>query len=335
MNKVIADQNYVTQINRGGRPEPAPAVLSLTKDALNKDDPVTADIDNALLAYAGVFSGTPAEGLKKEVLIQTSSRSALIDRFMAEFSGGQGMKDFSPSGKEQALAIRLTGKFKTAFPDGKPKDTTPSPDKPGETPEKKEDPSADAAALKESKTDGMVLLVGDADMTADAFSVQVQDFFGQRVVIPRNGNFYLVQNIVSQLAGDSNLIAVRSRASVNRPFTVVKKMQAQAEDRWQSKIAELEKAQTEAQTRLNDLQKNKESGQRFILSPEQQAEIQKFQKEDARVKKELKEVRKSLRQDIDSLENRLKWLNIAGMPALVALSGISLAIIKRKKTAAQ
>ena len=30
------------------------------------------------------------------------------------------MKDFKPSGKEQALSLRLTGKFKTAFPNGDP-----------------------------------------------------------------------------------------------------------------------------------------------------------------------------------------------------------------------
>jgi hypothetical protein len=35
------------------------------------------------------------------------------------------------------------------------------------------------------------------------------------------------------------------------------------------------------------------------------------------VKKELKQERKKLRTDIDSLENRIKWMNIAGMPALV------------------
>ena len=53
------------------------------------------------------------------------------------------------------------------------------------------------------------------------------------------------------------------------------------------------------------------------------------------MKRELKEVRKNLRQDIDALENRLKWVNIAGMPLLVTLTGISLAIMKRKRTAAR
>jgi hypothetical protein len=49
----------------------------------------------------------------------------------------------------------------------------------------------------------------------------------------------------------------------------------------------------------------------------------------------LKDERKKLRRDIDSLENRLKWANIAAMPVLVSLSGLGLAFYKRKRTAAK
>jgi ABC-type uncharacterized transport system involved in gliding motility auxiliary subunit len=332
--KVVADMNYVTRIARGNRPEAAPAVLSLTHEAVDRNDVVTSDIDNVLLPYAGVFTGTPADGLKQSVLMKTSARSQLIDRFMAEYSGEQTVKDFVPSGKEQPLAVRLTGKFKTAFPEGKPKDT-PDPSKDETNKDQPKEAAPAEAPLKESTADGVVILVGDSDFIWDQVAVSIQDFFGRRIVQPRNGNLNLAQNIVEQLAGDSNLIAVRSRASMKRPFTLVSKLQAQAEERYQSKIKDLEKSLSDAQTRLNDLQKNKETGQRFILSPEQQAEIKNFQKKQADVKKELKEVRKNLRQEIDSLENRLKWVNIAGMPLLVTISGISLALIKKRKTAAK
>jgi hypothetical protein len=72
-----------------------------------------------------------------------------------------------------------------------------------------------------------------------------------------------------------------------------------------------------------------------VLSPDQQEEIRKFQTKQAQVNKELRLLRRSLNKEIDSLETRLKWLNIAGMPLLVAISGISLAMVKRKKTAAK
>lgn len=328
-NKVVADMIFKTMINRGdNRPESAPAVLSLTHEALDRNDVVTSEIDNALIPFAGAFTGTPVDGLTQTVLIHSSKDSQLVDRFMVDMMGEQTNKDFVSSGKEHAIAVRLTGKFKTAFPEGKPKDGDANGDA-------AKTETAAGTSLKESTADGAVILVGDSDFLYDNFAVSIQSFLGQRFIQPRNSNLNLVQNMVEQLAGDSNLIAVRSRATMNRPFTLVRKMQKEAEDRYRSKIKDLEQSLQEAQTRLNELQKNKESGQRFILSAEQQQEIKNFQRKEADVKKELKEVRKNLRQDIDSLENRLKWINIAGMPFLVAISGVSLALIKKKKTAAK
>lgn len=334
-NKVVADMNFITRINRNGRSESAPAFLTMTQEGLNNDDVVTSQIDSVWIPFSGAFTGTPVEGLKQTVLLRSTKASQLVDRFMAEFSGDQTVKDFANSGKEQALAVRLTGKFKTAFPDGKPKDASaekPEEKKEGEKQDEK--PAADSS-LKEAASEGVVILVGDTDLLFDQFSVQIQEFFGQRIIIPRNGNLNLVQNVVEQLAGDSNLIGVRSRATMNRPFTLVRQMQAQAEERYRNKIKDLEKSLSDTQTRLNELQKSKEGNQRFILSPEQQAEINSFKAKQAEVNRELRKERRNLRRDIDSLENRLKWVNIAGMPFLVAISGVSLALIKRKRTAAK
>ena len=61
-------------------------------------------------------------------------------------------------------------------------------------------------------------------------------FGGQRMVMPANGNLAFAQGAIEQLTGDNNLIAVRSRASRERQFTVVKEMQANAEAAYQSKI---------------------------------------------------------------------------------------------------
>ena len=177
--------------------------------------------------------------------------------------------------------------------------------------------------------------MGDSDILYDQFCVQVQNVFGQKLVIPRNGNLNLVQNMVEQMAGDNNLIEVRSRATLNRPFTVVQKMQAQAEASYRNKIKELEDGLQETQKRLNELQSKKEKGQRFILSPEQQQEVERFKKKEAESKKELKVVRRNLRQDIDALENRVKWLNIAGMPMVVTLFGVGRAFLKGQRAKAQ
>jgi len=334
VSKAVADMTFKTNIRgQDGRPQAAAAVLSLTKDAMNADDVLTSQLDNLLLPYPGVFTGTPAAGLKETVLLKTSKNSQLIEKIMAQFGGGE--KDFKASDKEYALAIRLTGKFKTAFPDGKPGEKAGEKKNEEEKKEDKKPETRPDNSLKESSTDGVVILVGDSDMIFDPVCVQVQNIFGQKIVIPQNGNLNLAQSMVEQLAGDSNLIAVRSRATLNRPFTVVKKMEERAQDSYRSKIKELEAGLSETQQKLNELQRTKEKGQRFILSPEQQQELAKFRQKEAEAKKELKQVRKNLRRDVDSLEDRLKWVNILAMPLIVSVSGIALAVYKRKRTAAK
>ncbi len=325
--KVLADKIYETRINRGQRPEAAPAVLTLSAQAVNTNDVATSQIDSLLLPFAGVFSGTLKDGLKETVLLQSSPQSQSIEKFMAEYSGEQVSKDFVASGKAQKLAIRISGTFKTAFPDGQPKDPAA---KEGETPQ--------TPAIKESTKETSVVLVGDSDLLFEQFAGQVQDFMGQKMFFPRNGNLNLLQNFVDLMAGDQNLIGIRSRATMTRPFTRVREMQAAAEDRYRTKIKDLEKSLADTQTRLGELQRTKEGGgaqQRFILSPEQQAEIISFQKKQVAAKRELRVERKNLRQDIDSLENRLKWWNILGVPFLVTATGLSLAFLKRKTTAAK
>jgi ABC-type uncharacterized transport system involved in gliding motility auxiliary subunit len=332
--KVVADMNFVTDLNRNGYAEPAPAVLSLSPLGINGEDALTSQLDSFLLAYAGVFSGTPAEGLTQTVLLKTTTKSQLIDKMLAETAGGRFAEQFAASGMEQPLAIRLAGKFKTAFPNGKPGGETPAPD----AKDKKKDAaktSPKSEYLKESSEEGTVILIGDADMLYDPLCVQVQNFFGQRFVRLMNGNLSLVQNMVEQLSGDSNLIGVRSRATMSRPFTVVRAMQLKAEENYRTKIKQLEDALQMTQQKVNELQASKEQGQqRFILSPEQQHELERFRLQEAETRRELKALRKNLRRDIDSLENRLKWVNILGMPLIVTITGITLALQHRRRQTA-
>jgi ABC-type uncharacterized transport system involved in gliding motility auxiliary subunit len=329
--KVVADLNFRMQLGgRNGQPSEAPALLSVTSEGLNTNDVVTSQIDSIWLPFAGVFTGTPAPGLQETVLIKTTPASELVDGFLAQLSGDSVMKDFKSSGTNYALALRLTGRFKTAFPEGEPVEKKTADSKTTNTP-----PAKVAGGLKESSGETTVILVGDADMLSDQFTLrQIQSPFGN-LAMQMNGNLNFAQNAVEQLTGDNNLIGIRSRAIQDAPFTRVKKMEAQAEETYQSKIKELEGSLTETRQRLSELQQAKQGNQRYILSPEQEAEITRFQKKEAEVNLQLKQVRKELRHDIDSMEAHVKWVNIAAMPLVVSISGLALAFYKRKRTSAK
>ena len=322
---VVADLNHMGRTQQGR----APTVLALAEDALNQNDVLTAQT-NAVMVMAGAFTGTPADGLKQTVLIKSSPNSQLIAPIVARGSGEEIIHKFQPSGTEYALAVRLTGKAKTAFPNGAP---TPSPS-PSASPTatKSEQPPA----LKESTNETSIVLFGDTDMIQNQVAVtQMNNLFGGHVFTPKNGNLALAEGAIEQLSGDSDLIAMRSRAITMRPFTVIREMQARAESHYQDTIRQLESSLAETQRKLNELQQTKQNGQQFILSPEQQQEISNFRKKEASIKAQLKDERRKLRADIDSLENRLKWLNIAAMPAVVAFSGVFLAIGRRQSRAAR
>jgi ABC-type uncharacterized transport system involved in gliding motility auxiliary subunit len=331
--KVVADLKYKMQLRgRTGEPQEAPAWLALTSDAFDKDDVATSQIGDVWLPLCGAFIGTPVAGLKETVLLHSSKDSQLVDAMLANLSGENIMREFKPSGVNYSLAIRLTGKFKTAFPDGEPQEK--KDDK--SAGEKKPDEKKPGDSLKETKGDNAVVLFGDADMLYDPFTMRRIDSPFGAMQMAMNANLNLAQNIIEQMTGDSNLIAVRSRATLNRPFTRVKEMEAAANERFQSEIKRLQDSAAEAQRKINELQaQKKDKDQRFILSPEQRTELEKLRKDEVDTRKHLKQVQKDLRKEVVSLQTRLKWINILAVPLAVTATGIIIAIVNRRKTSAK
>jgi ABC-type uncharacterized transport system involved in gliding motility auxiliary subunit len=325
--KVVLDMRYVT----GAGVRTLPTLLSLNDNAFDPKDITTARLGSLLMPFAGVFTGEPAEGLNETVLMKTSAYSQLVDSFAAMTQGEAAIRGFKPSGIEYPLAIRLTGKFKTAFPEGRP-----APEDKGEKKgaAKASDPKAESASLKESAAENAVVLVGDSDFINDGAAVQVQEIFGQRIVIPRNGNLAFGQALVDQFAGDPALINLRSRASAARPFTVIRDMEAKAQQAYLGKIKELEDNLGQTQEKLNALQKGRGQGAGAILSAEQQSELEDFRRKAAETRLALKEVRRELRADSEALQFWTKVGNIALMPILVAIAGIVLAVLRRRRTPA-
>jgi ABC-type uncharacterized transport system involved in gliding motility auxiliary subunit len=332
-SKVVADPNLATRIQRqNSSAESDMTVLTISGDTINKSDPLGASTSDLLLPFAGAFTGTPVSGLKEEVLVSSTPQAGLVDANMAMLGGEGARKFYKPGNTALAMAIRLSGKFKTAFPEGKPATANPTP-----TPAASPAPSATPTPtyLKEGANEGVAVLIGDSDFAYDQIAGREQQMLNQVVFTPTNGNINLIESSVELLAGDSNLMSIRSRTSANRPFVLVNKMEAAAQDKYQSKIDELEAGLTQARQKLSELQSSKQADQRSVLSPEQQAEIKKFQENEAQIDKQLKQVRKELRLEIDSLQNWLKWVNIALMPVVVTCIGLGLAFFKKRSRAAR
>jgi ABC-type uncharacterized transport system involved in gliding motility auxiliary subunit len=330
MGKVIADLTYAS----GAGPRLLPTLLSLNTQALNLDDVVTSQVGTLLIPFGGAFKGKPAEGLTQTVLAHTSKNAMPVDLIIATLSGEPSTRGYQPTNEEMPLAIRLTGKFHTAFPQGKPQPFMPRADRKKGQDEKKKAEEKAEPQLKQSTDENSVVLVADVDLLSDGAAVEIQEVFGQRVVVPRNGNLALALGLVEQLSGDSALISLRSRASFSRPLTVLREMEAQAQQQYLGKIKELEDSLNQTQENLQKLQKSKAGVTSSILTAEQQAELDNFRKKAAEARLALKQLRKNLRVETDTLEFWTKVVNIGLVPLLVAIAGLLLALGRRRRQGA-
>lgn len=311
-DRVVLDGQTALQIQV--RPDRPPvrhlAILGLGPEQLNQDDVVSADLGVVNFSTAGYF--LPAEGAttRLEALAQSSGAAMTVPSERVRFlpDPEQLFADFTPTGERYVLAARLSGKLKTAFPDRK-----------------------DEGHLAESKGEAGIILVADTDLLSDRLWVQIQQFFGQRLVnaFADNGNF--VVNAVDNLTGSSDLIKVRTRPTSRRPFTTVEALKRQADDRFRAKEQELQAQLSETERRLTELQKARNDQGSTLLTPEQRAELQRFQQEKLRIRKELRQVRRQLDADIDALGAKLKFINIVGVPLLVTLAAVGFALWRARR----
>jgi ABC-type uncharacterized transport system involved in gliding motility auxiliary subunit len=76
-------------------------------------------------------------------------------------------------------------------------------------------------------------------------------------------------------------------------------------------------------------------GENIVLSEKDQQEIEKFRGDMLAVRRELREVKRELRKDIDRLDGVLKFANIAAVPLLIGVLGFAWAAYRRRRTAAR
>lgn len=317
--KIVADIDAATNVRmQDNRVERSLVALSLATNNISRKDILTTQLDNLTLPYAGSFADNTGGGLTFVPLLYSSDNAGPVSAMTAQFGGQAVQREFKDAPTRLNLAVRLSGNFKTAFPEGAPR--------------KEGDTNATAVASA-SLTNGTstVVLVADTDMIFNPVCVEEINMFGFSTHRERNDNLSFFANAVEMIAGSQDLVSVRSRGRFGRPFDRVLALQAKAMKEWQGREQELEKGLRETERQLQEMQSNKDANQKFILSREQQEAIANFRKEELRIKKELKDVRKNLRAEIESLGTVVKVINIGLVPLLVSLAGMAYGLRRHKR----
>jgi ABC-type uncharacterized transport system involved in gliding motility auxiliary subunit len=284
--------------------------IGLGNEFMNQDDAVTGRLASVILATSGILEPEDDATTTMEPLLRTSSESQRVDSMRFRFGPDPRglLTDFLSGDEELVLAARVSGTASSAFPDGAPGGV-----------------GGEHLASGEIN----VLLTADADMLADRFWVQ-QVTLGQLSLGARkladNGN-YLV-NALDNLSGSSDLISVRARGEYARPFELVEDIQRRSEQEYRAEEQRLQDELAETERKLTELQAARPDQGELILTPEQQAELERFNQQRVETRKQLRAVRLNLRKDIEQLGARLKIINIGGAPLLVALAAIALGIYR-------
>jgi ABC-type uncharacterized transport system involved in gliding motility auxiliary subunit len=328
--EVIADRGHALSVTmrQGQEPVEHLGVLGLEKDSFAKDDVITAGLSVVNVATAGYLEPIagakgcqPVKGAKscfEPLLLSSADAEPLpVDRFRMLFDPATLLEGFKPTGRRYAIAARVTGNVHTAFPDGPPSGVTLPPGQ---------------VDLKASAKPINLVVFADTDLLSDYLWVREGNFFGQRMTQAWASNGDLVQNALDNLAGSADLISVRGRASYTRPFERVEKLRRAADERFRAKEQELEAQLRDTESKLSSLQSKGSSGaSTVILTPEQEQEIEHFQSEKLRIRKELRAVRAGLDAEIKGLGTTVKIINIVVVPAAFAFAALLIALWRRRR----
>ena len=326
--KAVADYTYATRLrNRNNQVETNPLWLSAPAGAFFADNLITANLESMLLPVAGAIETLPDSPYTVEPLIQSSPNNEMVDAFAHSMDVEALRRDFKPSGTVRNLAVRISGTFKTAFPDGK----TKAEPKAGEPASETDIKDTEEPPLKEGKAASVIVVVADSDLLYDGYYLSQQNLLGFTISNIFNDNLNFMLNTSEMLTGNPALISIRSRGTFERPFTRVQELERKAQDRWLDQEQALVRQVEETNQKLSMLEQQKDASQRSILSEEQEKEIARFQEEKLKINKELKVVRRNLRADIEQLGTTIKFVNIFLVPLLIGIGGIIYAITRRRK----
>jgi ABC-type uncharacterized transport system involved in gliding motility auxiliary subunit len=311
--QIVADADLGLQVgSASGAPVRHIGILGLAGEQFSADDITISGVSSINVSSAGIIEITEEQsGLEVTPLISVGPYAATIPtiRMQTMSDPEELLKDFTPDEQVHHLALRLAGEMQSAFTGS--------------------ELAGENHIASSSQFNAVV--VADTDILSDRLWVQVQNFFGQRLASPFAGNGDFIFNLVDNLGGSSALISIRSRGQYSRPFEVVQDLRRQAEAQYLESADALQAQLLETETRLAELSSGQESDGLLTITPEQEAELQRFQEDKLRIRKQLRDVRHQLDKDIESLGSTLKFLNILFVPVLLTLGLMMLNYLRLSK----
>lgn len=340
-DKVLADNELALRVrmSQNERPMPHLGMVGVPRANLDQEDIITSRLETVNFASAGALSQSDGATTTFEPLIRSSSDAMLMDAALVENMTDPSIlfDEFQSQGTSYVLAARVSGEVTSAFPGGRPEvpDDTASDDQDdadaaqgspdtasSDNPAISESDAAETPAdthLAQTQSPANIVLFADTDFLTDRLWVQVAQFLGQRIPQPFANNGDLLINSLDNLSGGADLVSIRSRGTYSRPFTRVIALQREADDRLRTEEADLLNRLSETEAALAELNQDEDGNPLGQLTPEIQAEIDRFNGEMLDTRRRLRDVQFQLTEDIDQLGANLKAINTGLVPVLLTI----------------
>lgn len=347
-DKVLTDNELALRVSmgQGQRPIAHLGMLGVQRNYLTQDDIITSRLETINLSSTGVISQAEGATTRFEPLMVSSSDTMLMEAALLEDVTDPSVlfDEFVSANTSHTIAARVSGVVETAFPDGRPAQVSEASaeeeaeegaaevsneEESSEVEPAEEEPAAEH--LTSSNGEVNILVFADTDMLGDRMWVQVGQFLGQRIPRPFANNGDMVINALDNLSGGADLSSIRSRGTYSRPFTRVIQLQRQADDRLRVEEAELLDRLAETEAALAELNQDENGELIGQVTPEIQAEVDRFNEEMLETRRSLRDVQYQLTEDIEQLGANLKLINTALIPVLLSLLALLLGYLRAQR----
>ena len=328
-DKTLAE---TVQLSRNSYPEKLITLLDFTNDhgSFNKESVISSDLSLVRMLFGG--SVKTVDGMEDSVkvvpLVQTTAEGNTIqpDPMMLRRINPKGLlSEFKDGSSAVVTAALVTGKFKSAFPDGI---TKPAAEAEGENAEEAVKAPEVVTGITEAENDCTIAVYADVDFISDSFAYNVTPFGAS----PNGDNASFLMNTVDNLLGSDELVAIRSRGNFRRPFTLVDKIEAEADARTEEQVKAIQSDIDGFQQELNEvLSKAKGQGQLIVDASQFDDARKQLELKILESKKKLRDAQLARREDIEALGDKLTVFNTAAAPAVILLIAIILTVQRSMK----
>ncbi|WP_395375342.1 Gldg family protein [Marinicella sp. W31] len=312
-SQVVLDAPSSVSIQSGqsGQPIRHLGIVSWKRNSLNQEDIVAADLEAINMSIAGYFTASDESKLTPIVVSSQESATSEAQPMVMLYNPTSLLNTFQPDDRQYTVAARINGPIESAFKQGIDGVT--------------------ASSVIAEQSNPQVVVFADVDLLFNQMWVRAQNFFGRQIYSNFADNGSLLINLADNMTGSADLIKIRAREVSARPFDKVMEIQRESEQKYRETENQLLQQLRETESKLNELQRSKDQDNLLILSREQEDELSRFKQRKLEVRKRLREVKRNLNKDIESLGSRMKFINIALIPILLSLIAVFFSWRKSKR----